>query len=34
VPFFRAAQVKTQFGSQPQIYNQFLEIMKNFKAQT
>ena len=26
-------QVKTQFGSQPQIYNQFLDIMKNFKAQ-
>ena len=27
------AQVKTQFGNLPHIYNQFLEIMKNFKAQ-
>eukprot|EP00500_Bicosoecida_sp_ms1_P002752 CAMPEP_0203807136 /NCGR_PEP_ID=MMETSP0115-20131106/893_1 /ASSEMBLY_ACC=CAM_ASM_000227 /TAXON_ID=33651 /ORGANISM="Bicosoecid sp, Strain ms1" /LENGTH=145 /DNA_ID=CAMNT_0050715807 /DNA_START=195 /DNA_END=629 /DNA_ORIENTATION=- len=27
-------KVKQQFGSQPQIYNQFLEIMKNFKAET
>jgi len=26
--------VKRQFGEQPYIYNQFLEIMKNFKAQT
>jgi hypothetical protein len=26
-------QVKTQFAAQPQVYNQFLEIMKNFKAQ-
>ncbi len=26
-------QVKTQFGNHPHIYNQFLEIMKNFKAQ-
>jgi len=27
-------QVKRQFGEQPYIYNQFLDIMKNFKAQT
>ena len=27
-------QVKRQFGEQPAIYNQFLDIMKNFKAQT
>lgn len=27
-------QVKRQFGEQPSIYNQFLDIMKNFKAQT
>ena len=26
-------KVKTQFGNQPMVYNQFLEIMKNFKAQ-
>ena len=26
-------QVKTQFASQPLIYNQFLEIMKSFKSQ-
>jgi len=26
-------KVKTQFGEQPQVYNMFLEIMKNFKAQ-
>ena len=26
-------QVKTQFGNTPEIYNQFLDIMKNFKAQ-
>ena len=25
-------QVKTQFGDTPEIYNQFLEILKNFKA--
>lgn len=25
--------MKTQFGNHPHIYNQFLEIMKNFKAQ-
>ena len=28
------AQVKSQFGDQPKIYNQFLDIMKDFKAQT
>jgi paired amphipathic helix protein Sin3a len=27
-------KVKTQFGDQPQVYNQFLDIMKNFKAET
>ena len=26
-------QVKTQFATQPMIYNQFLEIMKSFKSQ-
>jgi paired amphipathic helix protein Sin3a len=26
--------VKAQFGNQPEVYNQFLDIMKNFKAQT
>ena len=26
-------KVKKQFGSQPDIYNRFLEIMKNFKSQ-
>ncbi len=26
-------QVKTEFASRPDIYNQFLDIMKNFKAQ-
>ena len=26
-------QVKLQFGNQPQVYNQFLEIMKEFKSQ-
>mmetsp|Transcript_25802 Transcript_25802/g.51378 ORF Transcript_25802/g.51378 Transcript_25802/m.51378 type:complete len:834 (-) Transcript_25802:50-2551(-) len=26
-------QVKTEFGDRPRIYNEFLEIMKNFKAQ-
>jgi paired amphipathic helix protein Sin3a len=26
-------QVKLEFGDRPRIYNQFLEIMKNFKAQ-
>lgn len=25
-------EVKKQFGDQPHIYNRFLEIMKNFKA--
>ena len=25
--------MKTQFGDTPEIYNQFLDIMKNFKAQ-
>ena len=28
------AQVKAQFGDQPKIYTQFLDIMKNFKAAT
>jgi paired amphipathic helix protein Sin3a len=28
------AQVKSQFGDQPKIYNQFLDIMKDFKAKT
>ncbi|TMW65986.1 hypothetical protein Poli38472_003751 [Pythium oligandrum] len=27
-------QVKQQFGDQPDIYNQFLDVMKDFKAQT
>ena len=27
-------QVKHEFGDRPRIYNEFLEIMKNFKAQT
>lgn len=27
-------QVKTQFAEQPAVYNQFLDIMKEFKAQT
>ncbi|GMH68591.1 hypothetical protein TL16_g04966, partial [Triparma laevis f. inornata] len=27
-------QVKMEFGDRPRIYNEFLEIMKNFKAQT
>lgn len=26
-------QVKLQFGSQPQVYNDFLDIMKEFKSQ-
>jgi len=26
-------QVKQQFGDQPDIYNQFLDVMKDFKAQ-
>lgn len=26
-------QVKLQFQSQPKVYNQFLDIMKDFKAQ-
>ena len=27
-------QVKLQFGNQPQVYNDFLDIMKEFKSQT
>lgn len=27
-------QVKSVFGDRPHIYNKFLEIMKNFKAQS
>ncbi|XP_065063870.1 paired amphipathic helix protein Sin3a-like isoform X1 [Rhopilema esculentum] len=27
-------QVKLQFGTQPQVYNEFLDIMKEFKSQT
>jgi histone deacetylase complex regulatory component SIN3 len=27
-------QVKMEFGDKPEIYNEFLDIMKNFKAQT
>lgn len=27
-------QVKAQFGNQPQVYNDFLDIMKEFKSQT
>jgi hypothetical protein len=27
-------RVKTKFGERPQVYGQFLEIMKDFKAQT
>jgi len=27
-------QVKLQFGNQPQIYNHFLDIMKEFKSQS
>ena len=26
-------QVKMEFGDKPEIYNEFLDIMKNFKAQ-
>lgn len=26
-------QVKLQFGNQPQVYNDFLDIMKEFKSQ-
>jgi paired amphipathic helix protein Sin3a len=26
-------QVKLQFSKQPKVYNQFLDIMKDFKAQ-
>ena len=26
-------QVKMQFGNQPQVYNDFLDIMKEFKSQ-
>ena len=25
--------VKNQFGSKPQVYNKFLDIMKDFKSQ-
>ncbi|XP_075945605.1 paired amphipathic helix protein Sin3a-like [Anarhichas minor] len=27
-------QVKLQFGNQPQVYNDFLDIMKEFKSQS
>ena len=27
-------QVKLQFGNQPHVYNEFLDIMKEFKSQT
>ena len=27
-------QVKVQFAGEPQVYNQFLDIMKDFKSQT
>lgn len=27
-------QVKSEFADKPHIYNEFLEIMKNFKAQS
>ena len=27
-------QVKLQFGNQPSVYNDFLDIMKEFKSQT
>jgi paired amphipathic helix protein Sin3a len=27
-------QVKVEFQRKPEIYNEFLDIMKNFKAQT
>jgi paired amphipathic helix protein Sin3a len=27
-------QVKMEFSDKPQIYNEFLDIMKNFKAQS
>ena len=27
-------QVKLQFGNMPQVYNEFLDIMKEFKSQT
>lgn len=30
----RLAQVKQEFQRKPEIYNEFLDIMKNFKAQT
>ena len=26
-------QVKAEFGDEPEIYNEFLEIMKSFKSQ-
>lgn len=32
-PFLFPRQVKVEFADKPQIYNDFLEIMKNFKAQ-
>ena len=32
-PSLRLPQVKNKFGDKPVIYNQFLDIMKNFKAQ-
>ena len=28
-----SAQVKAEFGDEPEIYNEFLEIMKSFKSQ-
>ena len=31
---WRFVQVKRQFETKPHIYNQFLDIMKSFKAQT
>jgi len=27
-------QVKMQFSQEPEVYNQFLDIMKDFKSQT
>ena len=34
VPCWVVWQVKMEFSDKPHIYNEFLEIMKNFKAQS
>ena len=33
-PLSSPVQVKLEFHDKPHIYNEFLEIMKNFKAQS